>query len=227
MGRRRPFHRRAASLYNRSMNVIAINGSPRPDGNCSRALAILGERLAESGIGLEVVNVGGAAIRGCIACGSCAKTGRCAFGDDQVNATVERMAAADGIVLASPVYFSGVAGTMKCFCDRAFYVAGAAGNLFRHKAGAALVAVRRSGGSSTLDGLNHYLTYSEMIVATSRYWNIVHGRAKGEMDKDAEGVQIVEVLGDNLAWILKTREASRQLAPEPQAVPKVFTNFVR
>jgi multimeric flavodoxin WrbA len=209
------------------MNVIAINGSPRPDGNCSRALSIIGERLAKEGIGLEVVQAGGEAIRGCIACGACAKTGKCAFGDDLVNATVQRMAGADAIVLAAPVYYSGVAGTMKCFCDRAFYVAGAAGNLFRHKVGAALVAVRRSGGSSTLDGLNHYLTYSEMIVAASRYWNIVHGRAKGEMDKDAEGVQIVEVLGDNLAWILKMREASKGLVPEPPSVPKVFTNFVR
>jgi len=209
------------------MKVIAINGSPRPDGNCARALSIIGERLAKESIGLEVVQVGGEAIRGCIACGSCAKTGKCAFGDDLVNATVERMAAADGIILASPVYYSGVAGTMKCFCDRAFYVAGAAGGLFRHKVCAALVAVRRSGGSSTLDCLNHYLTYSEMIVATSRYWNIVHGRAKGEMDKDAEGVQIVETLGDNLAWVLKMREASKSLVPEPPAVPKVFTNFVR
>jgi multimeric flavodoxin WrbA len=209
------------------MKVIAINGSPRRDGNCFRALSIMGERLAKEGIELEVVQVGLEAIRGCIACGSCAKTGKCAFGEDLVNETAGRMAAADGIVLASPVYYSGVAGTMKCFCDRAFYVAGAAGNLFRHKAGAALVAVRRSGGSSTLDGLNHYLTYSEMIVATSRYWNIVHGRAKGEMDRDEEGVQIAEVLGDNLAWIMKMRDASRDLVPEPPAVPKVYTSFVR
>ncbi len=209
------------------MNAIAINGSPRQDGNCARALSIIGGRLAKEGIGLEVVHIGDKAIRGCIACGSCAKTQRCAFGDDLVNHCVEKMAASDAIILASPVYYSGVAGTMKCFCDRAFYVAGASGGLFRHKVGAALVAVRRSGGSSTLDSLNHYLTYSEMIVATSRYWNIVHGRAKGEMDQDAEGVQIVETLADNLIWILKMREASRDLVPEPPSTPKVYTHFIR
>lgn len=209
------------------MKVIAINGSPRRDGNCAKALSLLGERLDKAGIEIEVLDVGGEPIRGCVACGSCAKTGRCAFGDDPVNESVDRMAAADGIVLASPVYYSGIAGTMKCFCDRAFYVAGAAGGRFRHKAGAAIVAVRRSGGSSTLDCLYHYLTYSEMIVATSRYWSIVHGLRKGEMAADAEGVQTIEALGDNLAWIMRMREESALSAAEPSTAPKVYTNFIR
>jgi Multimeric flavodoxin WrbA len=209
------------------MKVLAINGSPRAAGNCGRALALVGERLGKEGIDFEVLQVGHEAIHGCIGCGSCGKTGKCVFGDDLVNATVDKMAEVDGIVLASPVYYSGVAGTMKCFCDRAFYVSGARGGLFRHKVGAALVAVRRSGGSSTLDCLNHYLTYSEMIVATSRYWNIVHGARPAEMDRDAEAVQIVETLGDNLAWILKMREAASGVIPEPPASPKVMTNFVR
>jgi multimeric flavodoxin WrbA len=209
------------------MKVIAINGSPRKDGNCYHSLSRLGERLGKEGISLEIVQVGDKAMHGCIACGSCGKTGKCVFADDLVNETVDRMAEADGIVLASPVYYSGVAGAMKCFADRAFFVAGAAGNLLRHKVGAALVTVRRSGGSSTLDCLNHYLTYSEMIVATSRYWNIVHGLQKGEMEKDAEGLQIIDVLADNLAWILKMREATKDSIPEPAAVPRVSTNFIR
>jgi multimeric flavodoxin WrbA len=209
------------------MKVLAINGSPRKSGNCSRALALMGERLEKEGIGFEVKQVGAEAIHGCIGCGSCGKTGNCVFGDDPVNPTVEEMAEADGIVLAAPVYYSGVAGTMKCFCDRVFYVAGSRGGVFRHKVGAALVAVRRSGGSSTLDSLNHYLMYSEMIVASSRYWNIVHGARPGEMDKDAEGVQIVETLSDNLAWILKMREQAKSSLPEPPSSPKVMTNFVR
>jgi multimeric flavodoxin WrbA len=209
------------------MKVLAINGSPCKDGNCYHALARMGARLENEGIGFEVVHVGDKAIRGCIACGSCGKTGTCVFADDLVNETVLKMAQADGIVLASPVYYSGVAGTMKCFLDRAFYVAGAAGGLFRHKAGAALVSVRRSGGSSALDCLNHYLSYSEMIIATSSYWNIVHGLQKGEMEKDAEGLQIVDVLAGNLAWILKMREATKDSLPDPAKASKVSTNFIR
>jgi len=210
------------------MKVVAINGSPKAEGNCARALSRLGSTLSREGIGFEEVRVGGAAIRGCTACGSCSKRGdgKCVFSDDPVNETVAKMAAADGIVLASPVYYSGVAGTMKCFLDRAFYVAGA-GALYRHKVGAALVAVRRSGGSSTLDCLNHYLSYSEMIVATSNYWNIVHGLVPGEVDRDAEGGQIVDVLAANLAWLLKMREATKGSLPPPPRAAKVMTNFVR
>jgi multimeric flavodoxin WrbA len=211
------------------MKVIAINGSPHEDGNCGHALVRLGAGLAKDSIGFEVLHIGDKAIRGCVACGSCGKRGdgTCVFADDPVNEAVARMREADGIVLASPVYYSGVAGTMKSFLDRAFYVAGASGGLFRHKAGAALVAVRRSGGSSTLDCLNHYLTYSEMIVATSNYWDIVHGRAAGEMEKDAEGVQIVEVLARNLSWILRMREATKGGLEPPPPAQKVFTNFIR
>lgn len=211
------------------MKVIAINGSPKKDGNCARSLARLGEGLGKEGIGFEVIHLGGEAIRGCTACGSCGrkKDGACVFADDAVNPAVKRMQAADGIVLASPVYYSGVAGTMKSFLDRAFYVAGASGGLFRHKAGAALVSVRRSGGSSALDCLNHYLNYSEMIVASSNYWNIVHGAKPGEAEQDAEGMQIVDVLAKNLAWILKMREAAADGIPEPPRADKVFMNFIR
>jgi multimeric flavodoxin WrbA len=211
------------------MKVTAINGSPRKDGNCAHALARMGVELKKDGIDLEIIQVGDKAIRGCTACGECGRRGdgKCVFGDDPVNESIGRMRDSEGIVLASPVYYSGVAGTMKCFLDRCFYVAGASGGLFRHKAGAALVAVRRSGGSSTLDGLNHYLTYSEMIVATSNYWNIVHGSKGGEMEMDAEGVQIVEVLARNLAWILKMREATGDGLPPPAKAGKVYTNFVR
>jgi multimeric flavodoxin WrbA len=211
------------------MKVIAINGSPRKDGNCGRSLARLGEGLVKEGIGFEVLHVGAEAIRGCTACGSCGKRrdGTCVFADDAVNGGIQKMRAADGIVLASPVYYSGVAGTMKSFLDRACYVAGASGGFFRHKVGAALVSVRRSGGSAALDCLNHYLSYSEMIVATSNYWNIVHGAKPGEAEQDAEGLQIVDVLATNLAWILKMREATRDSLPEPPRSDKVYTNFVR
>lgn len=211
------------------MKVVAINGSPKKDGNCGYSLARMGEGLAREGIGFEILWIGGGAIRGCTACGSCGKTkdGRCAFADDAVNGAVQAMRGADGIVLASPVYYSGVAGTMKSFLDRVCYVAGASGGLFRHKVGAALVAVRRSGGSAALDCLNHYLSYSEMILATSNYWSIVHGRAPGEVREDAEGMQTIDALAGNMAWILKMREATRTSLPEPPRVDKVYTNFVR
>jgi multimeric flavodoxin WrbA len=211
------------------MKVVAINGSPRAEGNCHYALSRLGKRMEAEGIGFEIVQVGNLAIRGCIACGSCGRTadGTCVFADDIVNGTIAKMKEADGLVLASPVYYSGVAGTMKCFLDRAFFVAGASGALFRHKVGAALVAVRRSGGSSALDCLNHYLTYSEMIVASSNYWNIVHGRLGGEIEADAEGLQIIDVLAANMAWILKMREATKDSVPEPAKAQKVMTSFVR
>jgi multimeric flavodoxin WrbA len=211
------------------MKVIAINGSPHKEGNCGRALSGLGSELGKAGVGFEVAHIGGAAIRGCTACGTCAKTadGKCVFADDPVNETIARMAAADGIVLASPVYYSGVAGTMKSFLDRAFQVAGKSGGLFRHKVGSALVAVRRSGGSSSLDCLNHYLAYSEMAIASSNYWNIVHGTAPGEVERDEEALQIVEVLAKNIAWMLKMREATKGSVEPPSPAAKVFTNFVR
>jgi multimeric flavodoxin WrbA len=211
------------------MNVIAINGSPRERGNSYHALSRLRQGLKAEGIGFEIVQVGDKAIRGCIGCGSCWKraNGTCVFTDDIVNECVAKLRDADGIVLSSPVYFSGVAGAMKCFLDRAFYVAGASGALFRHKVGASLVAVRRSGGSSTLDCLNHYLTYSEMIVATSNYWSIVHGGAPGEVEKDAEALQTVDVLARNLAWVLKMREATKASIQPPEKARKVYTNFVR
>lgn len=211
------------------MKVTAINGSPRKEGNTYHALARIGEFLKDSDVDFEILHIGDKAIRGCTACGECGKRrdGTCVFKDDPVNDAIKKLASSDGIVLASPVYYSGVAGTMKSFLDRCFFVAGSSGGLFRHKVGAALVAVRRSGGSSTLDCLNHYLTYSEMIVATSSYWNIVHGMQPGEMEKDAEGVQIVDVLARNLAWVLEMREATKDSLPGPEAARKVFTNFVR
>ncbi len=210
------------------MKVIAINGSPHKEGNCFHALSRLGGVLNGEGIDFEILHIGGKVIRGCTACGTCGKRqdGTCLYGEDGVDEAVAAMRGADGLVLASPVYYSGVAGTMKSFLDRCFYVAGASGSLFRHKVGAALVAVRRSGGSSTLDCLNHYLNYSEMLVATSSYWNIVHGRKPGEVEQDLEGVQILDVLARNLAWMLKMREQSQAGLPPPPKEPKVMMSFI-
>jgi multimeric flavodoxin WrbA len=211
------------------MRVIAINGSPNKNGNTHHALTMVGAKLQENGVDFEIIHIGNKAIRGCIACGLCRKNQdeKCSITTDVVNEVVQQMKNADGIILGAPVHYSGIPGTMKSFLDRSFYVAGSNGNLFRHKVGAAVVAVRRTGGSSTLDQLNHFLTYSEMILATSNYWNVIHGRAPGEAMQDAEGVQIMEVLGNNMAWLLKMREQTRDTLPAPQPVQKIMTNFIR
>jgi multimeric flavodoxin WrbA len=211
------------------MKVVAINGSPHKEGNTYQALKLVGLKLEENGIDFEILHVGNKAVRGCMACGKCRITrdGKCSIKTDPLNEWIQTIKDADGIVLGSPVFYSGVAGTMKSFLDRLFYVSLSNGNFFRHKVGAAVVAVRRTGGSSTLDTLNHYLTYSEMMLATSCYWNVIHGTSPGEAVQDGEGVQIMEVLGENMAWQLKMREMTRNTLPAPVKVPKVMTNFIR
>lgn len=211
------------------MKVVAVNGSPHKEGNTFHALMQVGGVLKENGIEFEIIHVGNKAVRGCLACGQCAKNRdeRCSITTDPLNEWIQQLKDADGIVIASPVHFAGIAGTMKSFLDRAFYVSGVNGGLFRQKVAAAVVAVRRSGGSATFDSLNHYLTYSEMLLATSNYWNIIHGRVPGEVLQDGEGVQIMEVLGRNMAWLLKMREQTMVSLPAPAQVGKVMTNFIR
>lgn len=211
------------------MKVVAFNGSPRAEGNTNRALAIVAEELEREGIATSVVQVGSRQVRGCVACGGCArnKDGRCVLPDDGVNAWIAEAREADGLLLGSPVHFSGMGATMKAFLDRAFYVASANGGLFRHKVGAAVVAVRRSGGVAAFDQLGHYLAYSEMLVPGSNYWNVIHGTAPGEADGDEEGVQILRVLGRNMAWLMKLVEAGRESLPPPEREKKRYMSFIR
>ncbi len=211
------------------MKVIAINGSPHKEGNTYHAFNMVGEELKAAGIDFEILHIGHKTVHGCMGCNKCFvnRDEQCSIKTDSVNECVQKMKEADGILIGSPVYYSGIAGTMKCFLDRAFYVAGANGNLFRHKVGAALVAVRRSGGSATLDSLNHYLTYTEMMVATSSYWNIIHGMSAGQAEDDAEGKQIMQTLGKNMAWMLKMKKAAGETIEAPEKARKVMTNFIR
>lgn len=211
------------------MKVIAINGSPKKEGNTYHALKMVGDEFIASGIEFEILHIGHKLIHGCTACGKCAenKDEKCNLGADGLNQWIQTIKEADGIILGSPVYYSGIAGTMKSFLDRLFYVSGANGNLLRHKVAAAVVAVRRTGGSSTLDGLYHYLTYAEMIIATGNYWNVIHGRNVGEVTQDGEGVQVMRVLGKNMAWLLKMKEATSDIIQPPLPEKKVVTNFIR
>lgn len=211
------------------MKVVAINGSPNKEGNTYHALTMVGSKLSEQGIDFEILHIGNKAIRGCLACGKCRlnRDEKCSITTDSLNESIQVMKHADGLILGAPVHYAGIPGTMKSFLDRAFYVAGSNGGLFRQKVGAAVVAVRRTGGSATFDSLNHYLTYSEMILATSNYWNVIHGRMPGEVVQDAEGVQIMEVLGNNMAWLLKMKEQTKDILPAPTPAQKVMTNFIR
>ena len=211
------------------MKVVGFNGSARKKGNTVGALNTMFAELEKAGIETELIHVGKEKVRGCIACYGCVKNQdeACTLKDDPVNEWIQKMKAAEGILLGSPVYFSGVAGTMKSFLDRAFFVASVNGGLFRHKVGAAAAAVRRSGGVPTVDTLNHYINYSEMIMPSSNYWNVAHGMNPGEMEQDGEGKQIMEVLGRNMAWIMRVIEAGKANIPAPDVLPKTMTNFVR
>ncbi|HNZ41728.1 MAG TPA: flavodoxin family protein [Bacteroidales bacterium] len=211
------------------MKVIAINGSPHKEGNTFHALAMVGKELQAQGIEFEVLHIGHKMIHGCNACGNCARNrdDKCVINTDDLNQWIQQLKTADGIILGSPVYYSGVAGTMKSFLDRLFFVSGVNGNLFRHKVAAALTAVRRTGGSATLDCLYHYLSYSEMILATSNYWNVIHGSAPGEVQQDVEGKQIMRVLGKNMAWLLKMKEATAETVEPPKKEKKEYFNFIR
>jgi len=211
------------------LKVIGFNGSARKKGNTACSLNIVFAQLETAGIETEMIHVGKEKVRGCIACYGCVKNQdeACTLKDDPVNEWIQKMKEADGILLGSPVYFSGVAGTMKSFLDRAFFVSSVNGGLFRQKVGAAVAAVRRSGGIPTVDTLNHYINYSEMIMPSSNYWNVAHGFNPGEMEQDGEGKQIMEVLGKNMAWIMNVIAAGKEQFPAPEATAKTMTNFIR
>jgi len=208
------------------MHVVAFNGSPKKEENTYQAIKIVADSLEKEGISTEIIHVGNKTIRGCIACGGCIKNKneKCVI-DDEVNGWIQKMKSADGIIIGSPVYYASIAGTMKCFLDRAFYVGGVNNGLFRHKVGASVVAVRRSGGVATYDHLNHYLTIGEMFLPTSNYWNVIHGRSPGEALQDAEGVQAMDVLGKNIAFLLK--QLANPNSPLPEREEKIYTSFIR
>lgn len=211
------------------MKVIGFNGSSRKKGNTACSMNTVFDQLEKAGIETEMVLVGKEKIQGCVACHGCVKNQNeaCAINDDPVNEWIQKIKEADGVLLGSPVHFSGVAGTMKSFLDRAFFVASVNGGLFRQKVGATVAAVRRSGGISTLETLNHYINYSEMVMPSSNYWNVAHGLTPGQMEEDAEGKQIMEVLGQNMAWIMKLIAHGKEEIPAPGPARKIMTNFIR
>ena len=191
------------------MKVIAFNGSARRDGNTAILLEhVLGE-LRREGIETEMVQLSGKNIHGCLACRECfaRKDGRCAQKNDEGNGLIDQMVRADGILLGSPTYVTDVSPEIKALIDRACLVTRANNGLLRRKVGAGVVAVRRAGAMHAFDTLNHFFLISEMIVPGSSYWNIGIGRDKGDVEKDAEGIETMQVLGRNMAWLLKKLQA--------------------
>jgi multimeric flavodoxin WrbA len=187
------------------MKVVAFNGSARRGGNTAILLGhVLGE-LAKEGIETELVELAGATIHGCLACRKCSvrKDRRCSQTGDMGNVYIDKMAAADGILLGSPTYVADISPEIKALIDRACLVARANGSMFRRKVGAAVVAVRRAGAIHAFDALNHFFLISEMIIPGSSYWNIGIGREPGEVEKDEEGIQTMRTLGRNMAWLMK------------------------
>ena len=187
------------------MKVTAFNGSARKDGNTAILIKYVFRELEREGIETELVQLAGSSIHGCIACMKCHenKDQRCAVKDDIVNDCIEKMVAADGIILGSPTYFANVSTEMKALIDRAGMVSMANDYMLARKVGAAVVAVRRAGSIHVFNSINHFFFIGQMIVPGSSYWNLGIGRQKGEVEKDDEGIRTMKNLGRNMAWLLK------------------------
>ena len=192
------------------MKVVAFNGSARKDGNTAILLKRVLKVLEGKGIETELIQLAGEQIRGCTACRACfeTKNQRCVITEDNVNAYIQKMVKAAGLILGSPTYFGMMSPEMKALIDRAGFVARATPDVLKYKVGAAVVAVRRAGGMTTFDAINHFFLINQMIVPGSSYWNIGIGNKKGEVEKDEEGMQTMEDLGRNMAWLLKKLKAA-------------------
>ena len=204
------------------MKVLMINGSPRAEGNTYVALREMEKIFKEEGIETEILQVGNKAVRGCIACGSCAKNGKCVF-DDAVNEAAPKFAECDGLVVGSPVYYASANATLIAFLDRLFYSTGFDKTM---KVGASVVAARRGGLSATFDELNKYFTISGMPVASSQYWNSIHGRMPGEAEKDGEGLQTMRVLAKNMAFLMKSIALGKEQFGLPETEDRVYTHYI-
>lgn len=205
------------------MKVLMVNGSPRVDGNTTIALREMEKIFAAEGVETDTVQIGNKDIRGCIACGTCFEKGKCVF-DDLVNETQPKFETCDGLVIASPVYYASANGTLISFLDRLFYSAHFDKSM---KVGASVVVARRGGLSATFDELNKYFLISNMPVASSQYWNSVHGRVQGEAAQDAEGLQTMRTLARNMTFLMKSIALGKEKYGMPEKEPFERTNFIR
>ena len=204
------------------MKVLIINGSPRVGGNTSIAVDEMAKTFTEEGIEAEIVQVGNKDIRGCIACGSCMEKGKCVF-DDVVNELAPKFEEADGLVVASPVYYASANATLIACLDRLFYSTHFDKSM---KVGASVVVCRRGGASATFDELNKYFTICNMPIASSQYWNSVHGREKGQAKKDLEGLQTMRVLARNMSFLMKSIALGKEKYGMPKSEEHLWTHFI-
>ena len=207
----------------KSLKVLMLNGSPHTNGNTAVALREMEAIFKENDVDVETVVLGNRDIRGCVACGSCAKTGKCVF-DDGVNELAPKFQEADGLVIASPVYYASANATLIACLDRLFHSTSFDKTM---KVGASVACARRGGCSATFDELNKYFTISGMPVASSQYWNSVHGRERGEAQQDEEGLQTMRTLARNMAFLIKSIALGKEAYGLPQREPAQFTNFIR
>ncbi|WP_294395727.1 flavodoxin family protein [uncultured Clostridium sp.] len=206
------------------MKVLLVNGSPHAKGCTYTALAEVAGALENQGIETEIFQLGVKPISGCIACGSCRKTGKC-FLDDPVNEFVEKAAQADGFIFGSPVHYAAASGMLTSFMDRVFYSGGV--NM-QNKPAAAVISARRAGTTATFDQINKYFTISNMPIVSSQYWNMVHGSTPEDVKQDLEGMQTMRALGNNMAWLLKCIEAGKAAGINlPEKEDRVWTSFIR
>ena len=208
------------------MKVLLINGSPHQFGCTYTALREVANTLEKNGVATEIYHIGPGNVRGCVGCGNCFKTGKCIF-DDGVNEISSRLLEFDGIIVGSPVYYGSAAGQICCFLDRLFYSNMRSGKM-AGKFGACVVSCRRGGASAAFDRLNKYFTLSRMPLASSQYWNQVHGNTPEEVREDVEGMQTMRTLGENMAYLIRLRDAGiRQNIPGPDYEKTQMTNFIR
>ena len=205
------------------MKVLLLNGSPKLNGNTALALREMAEVFAQEGIEAEIVHVGNQDIRGCIACGSCGRLGKCVF-DDAVNAIAAKFEAADGLVIGSPVYYASANATLMALMQRLFYSTHFDKTM---KVGASVTIARRGGCSATYDEMNKFFGISGMPIASSQYWNSVHGGAPGQALEDAEGMQTMRTLARNMAFLMKSIALGKEQFGLPQKEPHAWTNFIR
>ena len=205
------------------MKVLMINGSPRANGNTSIALGEMEKVFAQEGVETEILSIGNKDVRGCIACGRCAETGKCVF-DDIVNEAAPKFEACDGLVVASPVYYASANATLVAFLTRRFYSTHFDKSM---KVGAAVVAARRGGLSATFDELNKFFTIAGMPVASSCYWNSIHGRLPGEALQDAEGLRVMRTLARNMTFLMKSIQRGKEKYGLPERETGEMTNFIR
>lgn len=204
------------------MKVLMLNGSPRAKGNTSLALSEMKNIFEKENIDVEIIQVGNKDIRGCIACGRCGELGKCVF-DDTVNEVAEKFKNADGLVVASPVYYASANATLIALLDRLFYSSKFDKTM---KVGASVVCARRGGCSATFDELNKYFTISNMPIASSQYWNSIHGRGEGEAQMDEEGKQTMRVLARNMAFLMKSIALGKEKFGLPETEERVWTHFI-